>query len=223
MTKNYNVVDLLCECAADAHGMARLRDALGVSAESGWQQQCLAEVADMVEAERDELKAKVAELVEKLGNFDGETYCGGTIVDWYEMAVRLQAQVEEMHETHMKLPVDADGVPIKPGDEIEYDDPLYENTRRCIVEAVCESSVFTDESYEAFTACDCRHAKPETLESLLQRLADEVWEASITCQTTWSDSGLDGIAELYAERIRKAVHEWRLETQLRNFANTQGW
>ena len=76
----------------------------------------LDEIAGMVEAERNELKAKVAELVEKLGNFDGEVYCGGTIVDWYEMAVRLQAQVDEMNETHMKLPVDADDVPIHIGD-----------------------------------------------------------------------------------------------------------
>ena len=44
--------------------------------------------------------------------------------------------------------------------------------------------------------------KPRTLDDVLKELANEVWEASCTCQTTWSDSGLDGIEERYAEELR---------------------
>lgn len=54
-------------------------------------------------------------------------------------------------------------------------------------------------------AHNLHHIKPRTLESVLADLANEVWEASCTCQTTWSDSGLDGIEKKYADEIRELM------------------
>lgn len=54
MDSNIDIIELLRECAAQDHGMAMLRDSLGIGLEHGWQQRCLARVADIVEAELDE-------------------------------------------------------------------------------------------------------------------------------------------------------------------------
>ena len=123
----------------------------------------------------------------------------------------LMGIADEIESGYMKLPVDADGVPIKPGDEMQFgtDAPVRVDsigTSRCY----CGDFGWFGSNggfYGRGTLRSCRHVKRDTVESLLQELADEVWEASCTCQTTWSDSGLDGIAERYAERIRKAVHD----------------
>lgn len=147
------------------------------------------------------------------------------IADWCQ-ACDLQAKVDELTEqladmerTHMKLPLDADGVPIRIGDEMEWTNKLNgEKERFTVAGYTTEYSTWThdnctlmatnDECAEFY--CDqCRHVKPDTIESLLQDLADEVWEASCTCQTIWSDSGLDGIAERYAERIRQSIERER--------------
>jgi hypothetical protein len=112
----------------------------------------------------------------------------------------LKAKVETQY---MRLPVDKHGEVIRIGDRLVYEPVGIEGE----VQALSDCWVsFGDSRF--YGVLDCRHVKPDTLESLLQQLAEEVWEASCECQTTWSDSGLDGIAERYAERIRKAVeHE----------------
>ncbi|MBQ1449996.1 MAG: hypothetical protein IIZ12_03570, partial [Eggerthellaceae bacterium] len=69
------------------------------------------------------------------------------------------------------------------------------------------SDVNSKECFLSTTAnCLC-HVKPDPLKELLSELANEVWEASCTCQTTWSDSGLDGIEERYANRIRELMKD----------------
>lgn len=197
--KHDNVVDLLRRCIASGHGMAALRDRLGINPTAGWQTRCLAKVADMAEAEDDEWREIYSTTDRAL--YDEQMRGYGLIAKVEE----LEAKLADMERTHMKLPVDADGVPIRPGDEIEYDDPLYDNTRRCVVEAVCESSVFTDESYESVTACDCRHVKPDTVESLLE---EALYDAATLDRNDgyWvSAADITNIVDDYAERIRKAV------------------
>lgn len=124
---------------------------------------------------------------------------------------RLSVAIADMEQTHMKLPLDADGVPIRPGERLtfEMNDPGMCTGYDFMLREGRWILVVRDSEGRGgcrFLAADkARHVKPETVESLLQELADEVWEASCTCQTTWSDSGLDGIAERYAERVRKAM------------------
>lgn len=191
--KHDSVANLLRRCIASEHGMAALRDRLGIKTTAGWQTRCLAKVADMAEAEVDEWR-EIYSTTDR-AFYDAQMRESGLMTKVEE----LEAELADMERTHMKLPVDADGVPLRPGDEIEYDDPFYEFTRRCIVEGVCESSVFTDESCEPFTACDCRHVKPDTVESLLEEFARKFVN---TCQLTSEESVM---VSDYAERIRKAV------------------
>ena len=112
----------------------------------------------------------------------------------------------EIAERFMELPVDADGVPWTletesfvddTGREVVFSGLEVDYAGRWRIRSNC---VLHDPSL-------CRHAKPDPLKELLSELANEVWEASCTCQTTWSDSGLDGIEERYAERIRELMKE----------------
>lgn len=104
----------------------------------------------------------------------------------------------EIAEKYMELPVDADGVPIHPGNRVEMDGKGGEVWLVGTTDVMCNDGM----SYRAVAV---NHAKPDPLKELLSELANEVWEASCTCQTTWSDSGLDGIEERYAERIRELM------------------
>ncbi len=259
-TRDNSVVDLLRMCGAQDHGMARLRDALGVGPESGWQQRCLAEVADMVEAELDDIgtlarvrgeklmeqDAMLASLIDCLkgdyrisAEWDGLRMVWTTEVDgdWCtarddlveELEAELEAEREEaafwegqhdaelnrrikaeqritdMERTHIELPVDADGVPIRPGDtlvrgkdmpfkvlSIDYND---DGVR-----------VFNDNSF-GIIHCEYRHAKPDHVKELLKELMGETVE---WCHYSGPMSGTRTQGEIvadYAERIRKAVKD----------------
>ena len=113
----------------------------------------------------------------------------------------------------MLLPVDANNEPIHVGDVVA-EKPFRPNIGEKPAEVVC---MLLNSDGWAIGDCDPRghwygplqleHVKPDPLKELLSELANEVWEASCTCQTTWSDSGLDGIEERYAERIRELLKE----------------
>ena len=111
-----------------------------------------------------------------------------------------------MDSRFCELPIDADGVPWTLETESFVDDTgakvMFSGLQ---VDCkgrwkILSNCVWHDPSL-------CRHAKPDPLKELLSELANEVWEASCTCQTTWSDSGLDGIEERYANRIRELMKE----------------
>lgn len=116
--------------------------------------------------------------------------------------------LEALERDYMALPKDADGVRIEIGDRLHEHDYGQEFT----VEGL--KIYGSDREWWAYRVngtqapvSRCTHVKPRTLESVLSDLADEVWEASCTCQTTWSDSGLDGIEERYAAEIRAMFGE----------------
>ena len=81
------------------------------------------------------LEDEVLSLESKLDERD-ETYCGASIEEWHELAVRMEAERDRLQdvvallrvaqaahrETHMKLPLDADGVPIHMGDYLSSDE-----------------------------------------------------------------------------------------------------
>lgn len=114
----------------------------------------------------------------------------------------------EIADKYTELPVDADGVPIRVGEDVvRTNDHLQPETVRVI--GVNGGSVFFKHEgrVKQNVAHNLHHVKPRTLESVLADLANEVWEASCTCQTTWSDSGLDGIEKKYAAEIRAMLGE----------------
>lgn len=141
-----NPIELLRECAVQDHGMARLRDALCVGLEAGWQQRCLDRLADEIES------------------------------------------------AYMRLPVDADGVPIRVGDEIEYP-----NGRRDVVRFITINDNLPTFNESGWVASKCRHVKPETIEGIIAEAM------SLACEPEAPYSTNSTLVKNYAERIRKAV------------------
>ena len=120
-----------------------------------------------------------------------------------EIADEIEAEIAEKY---MELPVDADGVPIRVGDYLQ----LGETRGEVVAITYCPSNgklpwEWQCDTGDWYNTAFARHVKPRTLESVLADLANEVWEASCTCQTTWSDSGLDGIEKRYADEIREMI------------------
>lgn len=106
----------------------------------------------------------------------------------------LDGIADEIEAQYMRLPVDADGVSIRPGDEVRIDPQsptIYE------VEAVNDDEVVLDGMFLR-PADECRHVKPETVESILGEAIQFGAHAA-------TGTRLEGVIAEYAERIRKAV------------------
>lgn len=162
MDSNKDIIELLRECAAQEHGMARLREALGIYPESGWMQRCLYKVADMVDA--------------------------------------------ELGRTYIRLPLDADGVPIRPGDRME---------RICAEEPypfkawfVSSTTDFLSDEIDFYNASECRHVKPDTVEDAIKDMLEEMANERFVYLSSSADKHrLREIVADCTERIRKAVSD----------------
>ena len=142
----------------------------------------------------------------------------------YPWVREMMDEVErEVDERYLELPVDEDGVPIRPGDELEYcsDDIIHmsgENLgnvsgreKVMFIAFDCDGyiAIQNEEDEELgsplafFRDYDCmhyRHVKPDELKELLE----EFDKAARDIHTT---SEFDELMDEYAERIRKAVGE----------------
>ena len=137
------------------------------------------------------------ESIERLRSYSGVHW-----EPWDASRERLNESLDEIEqeiaERYIELPVDAEGVPIRVGDVVEFGE--YRN--KGIVKAVNERMViamFIDDTCTNYAkhgllwdADSCRHVKPRTLEDVLREFADEVQRC---CDTT------DTITE-YADEIR---------------------
>lgn len=97
------------------------------------------------------------------------------------IADEIEAEIEERY---MELPVDADGVPVCVGDELDYTDP-FGNVFRCTVQPLL-----------AHDSKCYRHVKPRTLEDVLFDFGEEF------------EGEMDEIAPViakYAEEIRELL------------------
>ena len=74
---------------------------------------------------------------------------------------------DEIAERYMELPVDADGVPIRVGDAIEYS-----NGERDVVRFITANGSVPTFNERGWVASKCRHVKPRTVEDVLRELAD---------------------------------------------------
>lgn len=103
--------------------------------------------------------------------------------------------LDEIEAQYLKLPVDADGVPIRPGDLLVDTTSDYE---------LYATKMFLGLNGWAINARrpdELRHVKPDTVESVLQEFA-------LACEEQgYKNPRIDGIVEEYADRIRKAVEE----------------
>ena len=128
------------------------------------------------------------------------TWIGGGKVNEH-----LDAIEAEIAERYMLLPTDMDDEPIHIGDKMQM-----AHGQVGVVVAIGETQFTVHATRQPNVVCQAkchRHVKPDPLVKLLVDMGEEIWNASCMCQTTWSDSGLDGIEERYAERIREALKE----------------
>lgn len=115
----------------------------------------------------------------------------------FARAEKAEDTIADLEKTHMRLPVDADGVPIRPGDKL-----VYRGTEPFMCYAVSEKHAHTwDAAANAIghLACKCRHVQPETVEGILAEAM------SFACEPEAPFSENSKYVKQYAERIRKAV------------------
>lgn len=106
----------------------------------------------------------------------------------------------EIAERYMKLPVDADGVPIRPGEQMADDSQRADGLGLAKWDVVSVNEcAFFDMSGGLHVGKQCHHVKPDPVKELLEELLNDI------------DYAYDGkvtIAQLideYAARIREAV------------------
>lgn len=114
-------------------------------------------------------------------------------------SIRAKSIADEIEAQYIRLPVDSDGVPIRPGDEVGINPQsptFYE------VVAVGDGVVVLDGMFMR-SADECRHVKPDTIFDILEELAlrDDLGMLSVEAER----DEMDELLARYAERIRKAV------------------
>ena len=110
---------------------------------------------------------------------------------------RIADEIEsEIAEHYMELPVDADGVPIRVGDKLEYRGLTFDafSVAEDVVFRECDfkSGRYTVDVYDH---SDVRHVKPRTLEDVLADFAADVENDRNTIET----------ARKYADEIRELL------------------
>ena len=121
----------------------------------------------------------------------------------------LAAELADIERTHMRLPVDADGVPVRIGDTMER--ICAEDRYVFTVGLIGADGFCMDYETSFFKASECRHVQPDTVESLLKEFAlatDYAGDWNNPDDVDERRLQIDALANAYAERIRKAVeHE----------------
>lgn len=109
----------------------------------------------------------------------------------------LKILVGKINLEYIKLPVDAHGEPIKPGDFIKYNDLV--SSVRFMVEAyeVVSGELLPSNGTVYYLPYLCTHDRPETIESLLKKFASFFCDLS-----TYKDDEVENTIAEYAEKIK---------------------
>ena len=126
----------------------------------------------------------------------------GSAAMWDEVRDMKDRELSEEHGL-VRLPVDADGVPIHIGDVMEW--PTTGETFEVV--GLGDGVLFYVEDGEERAdwteASTKRHYTPPTVEDVLREFTDEVWNRC--CEgATASDSGIDELVAEYAAKLRLA-------------------
>ena len=133
---------------------------------------------------------------------------------WHALTIDAKPMTDEnMAESGwVRLPVDADGVPIHVGDVMEFtydppqDQPLFEVSGFGADGTLFYAARSEVAPRKVTNATVVRHHHAPTVEDVLREFADEVWNRC--CEgATASDSGIDGLVAEYAARLRLAGDE----------------
>jgi len=120
---------------------------------------------------------------------------------WSPVSTKIQMAIQEIEARYLKLPLDADGVPIKPGDILKskQNGIIYD------VEAVAEDEVALKHVPWIHASNLFYHKKPDTIESLLEELVLREDLGILSMEAEREE--MDALLEQYAERIRKVVQD----------------
>ena len=112
--------------------------------EREWKEQCaadeccgfqeLVDINTQVQAKVDELTEERDRLRGQLDEFDGDCYCGATVTEWYELAARLQDEVDVL-KAEIGLHVDEHK---KLRSQVELKDDIIEGLRQSLDEIMAE-------------------------------------------------------------------------------------
>lgn len=122
------------------------------------------------------------------------------IQKYADEAANFEQTLADFEQTHIKLPVDADGAPIRLGDTLVIEfggsadigdvSDIHLREGKCVVSICFEHDGGITALPEYF-----RHVKPDTVESLLEEFHGKLWS---------DDEEQMALLEEYAERIRRA-------------------
>lgn len=113
----------------------------------------------------------------------------------------LDAIEAEIAEKYMELPVDADGVPIRVGDKVEY-----QNGKRDVVRFITVNDGEPTLNERGWIPGKCRHVKPRTVEDVLNDCADEISEKrGIAPELNRDTPTRNEIVDKYADEIRELL------------------
>jgi len=106
----------------------------------------------------------------------------------------------EIADNYMRLPLDADNVPIHVGDEIQYVNEQGGTGAKVKVCAIADGYVFYDNGkhIHAHSSDSTRHVKPRTLEDVLRDCCNE-WNQHLG--SDWEA----GVYAKYADEIRELL------------------
>lgn len=165
---------------------------------------------DSMKAMRIEAEQRLADSAERIEELEAELEAEREESAYLDAECdRLSVAIADMEQTHMKLPLDADGVPIRPGERLtfEMNDPGMCTGYDFMLREGRWMLVVRDSEGRGgcrFLAADkARHVKPETIFGILEELAlrDDLGRLSLVSE----EDELDELLAGYAERIRKAV------------------
>ena len=146
------------------------------------------------------------EIVDHMKLYPSCVFDGQWLDSWHVEFDRLLSEIQaEIDSRFMELPVDADGVPIHCGEELET---AY--GAKVIVEYVgeCEIRVYRDGEHYRISQDEyvytCRHVKPRTVEDVLEEALNKA--ASIDRYEGYWPSAADitNIVNEYAAELRMA-------------------
>ncbi|MBQ9021046.1 MAG: hypothetical protein IJ113_03380 [Eggerthellaceae bacterium] len=130
-------------------------------------------------------------------------FCGtgnvGVVVDIAECK-------NDIENYYMRLPLDADGVPIRPGDRLETTDGMS-TTFDCKSLYLCRDGWAVHGAVHGHRPDEVRHVKPDTVESILEEALDKAAMLDRGANTGYWPSAADitVLAKDYAERIRRCM------------------
>lgn len=131
-------------------------------------------------------------------NFLGDDPCDGCAKQLHIIADEIEAEIER---DYMRLPVDADGVPIHVGDDLRSASSKTEYTALGFwFDFDCDIWQVMVSSKQAMSGNMLRHVKPRTLEDVLV----DMLEAAIGYSDAHTDVALVAV-EKYADEIRELL------------------